>query len=105
MLTRSKTTKLAKIGKELPPISLDDIKRVKLKTAGERRCPKVFNYKYVINVYCYACFDLWLKRLDRKSGCGDGGFVISLADLKSVNLRKANSSSSSRRKSFHCSKE
>ena len=41
-MTRSRTAKLQKVGgKELPPISLDDIKRVKLKSMGDKRGIKV----------------------------------------------------------------
>ena len=41
-MTRSRTAKLQKVGgKELPPISLDDIKSVKLKSIGDKRGIKV----------------------------------------------------------------
>ena len=41
-MTRSRTAKLQKVGgKELPPISLDDIKSVKLRSVGDKRGVKV----------------------------------------------------------------
>ena len=41
-MTRSRTAKLQKAGgKELPTISLDDIKSVKLKSVGDKRGVKV----------------------------------------------------------------
>lgn len=41
MMTRSKTAKLSKVGKELPSITLDDIKRVKLKSTSGAKTLKV----------------------------------------------------------------
>ena len=44
-MTRSRTAKLQKAGgKELPPISLDDIKSVKLRSIGDKRGVKVSIY-------------------------------------------------------------
>jgi hypothetical protein len=40
-MTRSKTAKLEKLGQELPTITLDDIKKVKLKNTTNRDCTKV----------------------------------------------------------------
>lgn len=43
IMTRSKTAKLEKVGKELPAITLEDIKRVKLKSTANKDCTKVCN--------------------------------------------------------------
>lgn len=40
-MTRSKTAKLTKLGKELPAITLEDIKKIKLKSAANKDCTKV----------------------------------------------------------------
>ena len=45
-MTRSRTAKLQKVGgKELPPISLDDIKSVKLRSVGDKKGVKVSGVK------------------------------------------------------------
>lgn len=44
-MTRSKTAKLAKLGKPLPPITLEDIKKIKLKSTATT-CAKVSLVQY-----------------------------------------------------------
>ena len=51
-MTRNRTAKLQKVGgKELPPISLDDIKSVKLKSIGDKRGIKVSDL--ILYMYLY----------------------------------------------------
>ena len=52
-MTRSRTAKLQKKGgKELPAISLDDIKSVKLKSVGDYKGTKVGGLFHELNVGC-----------------------------------------------------
>ncbi len=106
-MTRSKSSKLAKVGTELPPITLDDIKKVKLKPRGASGNKVNFKVKDLLELYHAPEFNFKFFNFQDEIGLEDGSFVVSMKDLKNVQLRKTSSrgvKKSSRRKSFHCSR-